>query len=137
MLAAQELSDRFEIQDLLVRYSQLLDAFDFDAMDELFTDDAVLDYSQTGALNGTWPEQKAFIAGAFKGFKGTQHLLGLPSISVTGDTATARSICFNPMVVDDKKVFFVGIWYDDQLVRTADGWKFAKRVEQLSFFHNF
>lgn len=137
MISHDELSDRFEIQDLLVRYSQLLDAFDFDAMDGLFTDDAVLDYSQTGAINGSWPEQKAFIASAFKGFKGTQHLLGLPMITVTGDTASARSICFNPMVVDDKKVFFVGIWYDDQLVRTADGWKFAKRVEQLSFFHNF
>ena len=137
MLSLQDLSDRFEIQDLLVRYSQLLDRFAFDEMDALFTDDAVLDYSQTGAVSGTWPEQKAFIAKAFEGFKGTQHLLGLPSIAVSGDTATARSICFNPMVVDDKKVFFVGIWYDDQLVRTTDGWKFAKRVEQLSFFHNF
>jgi hypothetical protein len=137
MLDQQELSDRFEIQDLLVRYSQRLDAFDFDAMDELFTDDAVLDYSQTGAINGTWPEQKAFIASAFKGFKGTQHLLGLPSITVTGDTATCRSICFNPMVVDDKKVFFVGIWYVDELVRTGSGWRFAKRTEELSFFHNF
>ena len=137
MLSPQELSDRFEIQDLLVRYSQLLDAFDFDAMDELFTDDAVLDYSQTGAINGTWPEQKAFIAAAFKGFKGTQHLLGLPSIRVSGDTASCRSICFNPMVVDDKKVFFVGIWYVDELVRTESGWRFAKRTEELSFFHNF
>ena len=40
------------------------------------------------------------------------------------------------MVVDDKKVFFVGLWYADRLVRTADGWRFAERVEQLSYFHN-
>ena len=134
MLSQQEISDRFEIQDLLARYSQLLDHFAFDAMDELFTADAVLDYSETGAINGTWPEQKAFIAKAFEGFKGTQHLLGLPSITVTGDTATARTICFNPMVVNDRSVFYVGIWYDDELVRTPDGWKFRKRTEQLSFF---
>lgn len=134
MLSLQDLSDRLEIQDLLVRYSQLLDRFAFDDMDALFTADAVLDYSQTGAACGSWPEQKAFIANAFKGFKGTQHLLGLPSISVTGDTATARTICFNPMVVNDRSVFYVGIWYDDDLVRTAEGWKFTKRVEELSFF---
>jgi hypothetical protein len=134
MLSQQELSDRFEIQDLLARYSQLLDRFAFDEMDALFTDDAIVDYSQTGAVNGSWAEQKAFIAGAFKGFKGTQHLLGLPSVTVAGDTATARTICFNPMVVNDKKVFYVGLWYDDELVRTPDGWKFAKRTEELSHF---
>jgi hypothetical protein len=133
-LSLQDLSDRIEIQDLLVRYSQLLDRFSFDEMDALFTDDAVLDYSQTGAAKGTWPEQKAFIAKAFKGFKGTQHILGLPSITVTGDTATARTICFNPMVINDKKVFYVGIWYDDELVRTDTGWRFRSRTEELSFF---
>ena len=134
MLSTQEVSDRFEIQDLLARYSQLLDRSDFDGMDALFTDDAILDYSSTGAVCGTWPEQKEFIVKAFSGFKGTQHLLGLPSITVTGDTATARTICFNPMVINDKKLFYVGIWYDDELVRTPDGWKFAKRTEELSFF---
>lgn len=133
-LSLQEISDRFEIQDLLVRYSQLLDRSAFDDMDDLFTDDAIVDYSQTGAICGSWPEQKAFIANAFKDFKGTQHLLGMPSITVTGDTATARAICFNPMVVNDKKVFYVGIWYDDELVRTDTGWRFKKRTEELSYF---
>ena len=136
MLTAQELSDRFEIQDLLVRYSQLLDARRFDEMAELFTDDAVLDYTATGAIKGTWPEMAAFVAQAFAGFAGSQHVMGLPAISVDGDTATTRTICFNPMVVDDKKVFFVGLWYADRLVRTSDGWRFAERVEQLSYFHN-
>ncbi|MCU1602925.1 MAG: hypothetical protein JWO22_3634 [Frankiales bacterium] len=134
MLDLQELSDRLEIQDLQVRYSQLLDRFAFDDMDALFTDDAILDYSQTGAAKGTWPEQKAFIANAFQGFKGTQHILGLPSITVSGDRATARTICFNPMVINDKKVFYVGIWYDDDLVRVDGSWKFKQRVEELSFF---
>ena len=25
-------------------------------------------------------------------------------------------------------------WYDDELVRTDTGWRFRKRVEELSFF---
>ena len=136
MLTVQELSDRFEIQDLIARYSQLLDLRAWDEMDALFTDECVLDYTATGALCGTWPEHKAYNAKVLTGFQGTQHVMGLPTIRLDGDTATARTICFNPMVVDSKRVFFVGLWYDDALVRTDAGWRFAGRVEQLSYFHN-
>ena len=128
--------DRLDVMDLIARYSKLLDRRDWDGMDALFTDDCVLDYSATGALCGTWAEHKEFNARVLTGFKGTQHVMGLPVVTVTGDTAVARTICFNPMVVDDKKVFFVGLWYDDELVRTPDGWRFARRVEELSYFHN-
>jgi hypothetical protein len=31
----------------------------------------------------------------------------------------------------------VGLWYLDRLVRTAAGWRFSERVEELSYFHNF
>jgi hypothetical protein len=134
MLSQQELSDRFEIQDLIARYSQLLDLRAWDEMDALFTEDCVLDYTSTGAIKGSWPEHKAFDIEVLTPFKGTQHLMGLPIITLSGDTATARTICFNPMVIDDKKLFYVGLWYDDELVRTETGWRFAKRTEQLSFF---
>jgi hypothetical protein len=136
MLSHQDLSDRFEIQDLIATYSQLLDRQRWDDLDALFTDDCVLDYTATGAIKGSWPEHKAYDMAILPSFKGTQHVMGLPTIVLTGDTATARTICFNPMVVDDKKVFFVGLWYDDTLVRTAEGWKFRTRTEQLSYFHN-
>ena len=69
-------------------------------------------------------------------FAGTQHLMALPVVQLDGDTATSRTICFNPMVVDDKRVFFVGLWYVDRLRRTDTGWRFAERVEELSYFHN-
>ena len=26
------------------------------------------------------------------------------------------------------KVWLIGLWYDDELVRTADGWRFASRT---------
>jgi hypothetical protein len=136
MLSHQELSDRFEIQDLIARYSQLLDLRDWDALDALFTEDCVLDYTATGAIRGTWAEHKAYDIAVLPSFQGTQHLMGLPIITLDGDTATSRTICFNPMVVDGSKVFFVGLWYDDVVVRTAAGWQFQQRVEQLSYFHN-
>jgi hypothetical protein len=136
VLSHRELSDRFEIQDLIARYSQLLDLQDWDALDALFTDDCVLDYTATGAIKGSWPEHKAYDIAILPSFRGTQHLMGLPIIRLDGDTATSRTICFNPMVVDSKKVFFVGLWYNDALVRSAAGWQFQSRVEELSYFHN-
>ena len=52
-MSLQEISDRLEIQDLIARYSYALDRRDFDALDELFTPDAVLDYRATGAIRGS------------------------------------------------------------------------------------
>ena len=40
-LSLQEMSDRFEIQDLMVGYCYAVDDRDFDTLDQYFTDDAV------------------------------------------------------------------------------------------------
>ena len=53
MLSQQELSDRFEIQDLCYRYAELIDSKDFDALRaEIFTADAHIDYSVFGGSVG-------------------------------------------------------------------------------------
>jgi 3-phenylpropionate/cinnamic acid dioxygenase small subunit len=135
-LSSQEVADRVEILDLLARYSAVVDRGAWEQMPALFTPDASLDFTATGGIRGTVADHQAFNAEVLTGFAGTQHVMGLPALSVDGDTATSRSICFNPMVVDDQHVFFVGLWYDDRLVRTPDGWRFAERVQQKSFFHN-
>jgi ketosteroid isomerase-like protein len=137
MLSQQELSDRAEITDLITRYSSAIDRRAWDDLDALFTEDAVLDYTATGGIRGTLPEHKSYNAQVLTSFAGTQHLMALPVLEIDGDTASARTICFNPMVVDDRHVFFVGLWYLDRLVRTAAGWRFSERVEELSYFHNF
>jgi hypothetical protein len=136
-LPPQEVADRVEILDLLARYSSAVDRRAWEEMDDLFTPDAVLDFTATGGIAGGVARHKEFNAQVLTGFAGSQHVMGLPVLSVEGDTATSRSICFNPMVVDEQHVFFVGLWYDDRLVRTADGWRFSSRVQQRSFFHNF
>ena len=137
MLSQREMSDRFEITDLITRYSSAIDRRAWDELDALFTDDAFLDYTATGGIAGTLAEHKTYNAAVLTSFQGTQHLMALPVVEVDGDTATARTVCFNPMVVDDAHVFFVGLWYVDALVRTAVGWRFVERVEERSYFHNF
>ncbi len=55
--------------------------------------------------------------------------------SKDGDAASARTICFNPMVfnTETNQILFVGIWYVDELVRTGEGWRMTRRVEEKCF----
>jgi hypothetical protein len=130
MLSLQEISDRMEISDLLARYSAAIDSRAWDALDALFTDDAVIDYTEMGGIRGTLAEQKDFLASVMPAFMGFQHLTATSTFDLDGDTARVRTICFNPMVVaDEQQVLFCGLWYRDVLVRTSDGWRIRERHE--------
>ena len=140
MLSQQEMSDRFEIQALLVDYIDAIDAKNFDALDDVFSKDAIIDYSAVGGAVGNLSEIKTYLTKALEKFPSSQHMLGLPQLKIDDDTATARTICFNPMVIERDgapHVFFVGIWYVDKLVRSEKGWRITHRTEEFSYFHNF
>ena len=96
----QELSDRLEIQDLLVDYADAIDRKDFDALDDVFTPDAVIDYTAVGGIRGSLPEIKEFLVKGMAWFSSFQHLTATPKVVVDGDEATGRAICHNPMVID-------------------------------------
>ena len=40
-------------------------------------------------------------------------------------------ILFNPMKLsdDNDQIMFCGLWYDDEFIRTADGWRMTRRGE--------
>lgn len=136
MLSLQEISDRLEIQQLLVDYSTALDQRLFDDLDAVFTPDAYIDYRAMGGIDGRFPEVKAWLAQVLPTFPAYSHMLGNLSIAFSGpDTAASRVICFNPMVLDapGKQVLFCGFWYDDEYVRTAEGWRMTRRVETKCF----
>ena len=135
MLSLEEISDRLEIQDLLVAYSTAIDKRRFDDLDRVFTADAYIDYRAMGGVDGRYPEVKAWLAQVLPNFPAYAHMLGNVDVSIDGDTATSRTLCFNPMVLggDDGQVLFCGLWYDDEFVRTAEGWRMTKRVEEKCF----
>jgi ketosteroid isomerase-like protein len=140
MLSLREISDRLEIEQLFTDYSYAIDGRDWDALDRVFTPDAVIDYTEMGGPRGSLAETKAFLAEAMSRFAGFQHLVATSQIRVHGDTAQARSICFNPMLLDEgapePRVFFCGLWYRDTLTRTAEGWRICERYEEKGYFHN-
>jgi hypothetical protein len=138
-MSPEEMSDRLEIQDLFARYSFAIDDRDWDALDEVFTADAVIDYTAAGGVRGTLPQIKVWLAQVMARFSAYQHMVATTRLELAGDSATSRTILFNPMVVDKdgvKQVFFIGLWYRDRLVRTAQGWRIRERIEQFSYAHN-
>ena len=140
MLSQQEISDRFEIQDLIVHYSHLIDAQKFDDLDEVFTPDAFIDYSAFGGAKGDYAEVKEFLKQALPAFKNSQHMISNYQIKIAGDEATGRIMCFNPMELNlpdqGNPVFFLGLWYLDKYVRTDKGWRISERVEEKSYGFN-
>lgn len=135
MLSLQEIADRLEIQQLLVDYSSAIDQRRFDDLDHVFVQDAYIDYRAMGGIDGRFPEVKAWLAEVLPGFANYAHMLGLPSIRLTGDAATARTFCFNPMVFGGEKptTMLLGLWYDDEFVRTPQGWRISRRAETKCF----
>lgn len=132
-----ELSDRLEIQDLLIAYSHAIDDRSWDALDALFTTDAVIDYTETGGTRGGLPETKLFLSTAMEAFVSFQHLVATSKVTLTGDSAAAKTICHNPLVMQDadgsSKALISGFWYHDVLIRTPDGWRISHRRQERAF----
>jgi hypothetical protein len=130
--------DRVAIADLLARYADAVDRRDLDALDDVFTPDATIDFSAFGGSTGDLGETKRFLTDSLALFRRTQHMMGLPLISVTGDEASARTACHNPMLIDNAdgttSVWLIGLWYDDALVRTRDGWRIRHRRQDRCYF---
>jgi hypothetical protein len=135
MLSLEEISDRLEIQQLLVAYSTAIDQRRFDDLDRVFTPDAYIDYTAMGGIEGAYPDVKAWLKEVLPNFPAYMHMLGNFDIRLDGDTATSRTLCFNPMVMggEGNQVYFCGLWYDDEFVRTPDGWRMSRRVEVKCF----
>jgi hypothetical protein len=132
----QELSDRAEITDLIVRYTRLLDQRAWDDFDGLFAPEAFIDYTALGGSSGDLAATKQFLAQSMPMFSRTQHMLGLPEITIEGDRATSVAPCHNPMLLgsgQDAKVMVCSLWYHHELVRTADGWRIARLSEERNF----
>ena len=139
-LSLQEISDRMEIQDLVFKYSDVIDRKQFDDLRDVFTEDAHVDYSAFGAPVGGRDDIIAFLHKVMDMFPNHQHMNANVQITVDGDRATGRVMCFNPqeMGLPDGKthIFMCGLWYVDEYRRTEDGWRIERRVEEKSYVYN-
>jgi hypothetical protein len=132
-MTLQEVSDRFEIMDLLVDYCTAIDSKDIDALDLIFTEDALIDYSKAGGPKGNLKMIKKFLMDNL-GNLPRQHMISNYKIRINGDTADSRCLCHNPLELprqgDVLEVAFWGLWYNDKLIRTPNGWRIKEKVSE-------
>ncbi len=127
---------------MIVDYATAIDQRRFEDLDAIFTPDAYIDYRAMGGIDGLFPQVKAWLAEVLPNFPAYYHLVGNFDIRLDGDTAAGRTMCFNPMQFPGPggqqrsdsgeqrgRVLFCALWYDDEFVRTADGWRMTRRVE--------
>ena len=143
-----ELSDRMEIRDLITAYTRAVDTRAWDALDDVFTPDAVLDYSSVGGPVDSLAVVKPWIEQGLRGFDRYQHVIGQVAIELPGpgeelaeDTARATAYLVNPMVATapdgTETLWEVGGYYHHDLVRTPDGWRSRRMVDEIVWQRGF
>lgn len=140
----QELSDRAEINDVLHRYTVAVDTGEWDRLDQVFTPDAQIDYSESGGTVGAFPEVKAWLAENLPAFSAKRmHTLGQVVISFanTRDEARVTAYFHNPMLIADgnggERLVEVGGLYHHTMTRTSEGWRSRRLHEQLVWTRGF
>lgn len=130
----QTLADRLEITDLFTRYAHAVDSRDWDLYRTVFTPDAHIDYTTAGGPVGDLEAVIARLSTDLQLFARTQHFVSNIDVRLDGDQATVRAMFFNPMVVSTGKQFFCGGWYNHELMRTGEGWRSRRLIEESAWF---
>ena len=114
-----EVADLLEIQQLAARYMMLSarKVLDVERWQEVFTPDA--EYHAFGSQYGL-DDFPMLLASAPAG----QYVGNVPLVDLDGDTATgAQHYVFVDQATHEMRL----AWYDDDYVRTPDGWRFRRR----------
>ena len=135
-----EVADRLAIDDLLDAYASALDTKDWALLRTLFVDGAIVDYTEEGGVRGSIDDAIGWFQKSMAPFTASQHFVTNRRVKVDGDTATANAYIFSPLGMPNGNpggltLVFAGGSYEDSLVRTPDGWRFAARTIRASWFH--
>ena len=125
----QEIPDKQHIRELQNRYSYAIDSGHYDKLDGMFTPDATYHFV-TGSTDNIEALKKT-IQDALQPLTSSQHINGNQWADIEGDRATAGCYFTVHMFkegVADGEHFEMGGRYDDELVRTSEGWRFSKRA---------
>ncbi|WP_219462620.1 nuclear transport factor 2 family protein [Nonomuraea rhizosphaerae] len=141
----REIADRLQIADLLARYGYAVDSGEWDLFDEVFTDDAVIDYRATGGINGSRAEVKDWLAGVLSDWPGRMHLIGTARVrfepDLSGRDGAQVSAPFTDtlspsrelIAADAKGLLRGGGWYHHRMLRDGGGWRSRELVVEQTW----
>lgn len=114
----QRISDLVEIHALCARYMSYTSRFVEDQWLDVFTED--VEYSAFGTPH-TLEKFPALLAAAPRG----QFIGNMPVVELDGDRATGKQ----HFVFIDQQTHAMRLgWYNDEYVRTGDGWRIRRRA---------
>jgi hypothetical protein len=125
----QKIADKQHIRELQNRYSYAIDSGQYDKLDGMFTPDATYHFV-TGSTDNL-EALKNTIRDALQPLTTSQHINGNQWAEIEGDRATAGCYFTVHMYKEglaDGEHFEMGGRYDDELLRTPDGWRFTCRT---------
>ena len=85
----QEISDRLEIEGVVIRYTRGIDTGEWDLLDTVFTPDAEIDYTESGGIAERYPAVKPWLAEVLPAFF-PKRMHSLHQLDITPATATRR-----------------------------------------------
>lgn len=131
------MNDEQAIQQVLNRYSEGCSLPDWGQVEDTFLPGAEWVAPAVGTFTG-WAEMFPVMSGFIDRMEYFIQLNSPATISVSGDVATARSVIreCGKFKGRDEALEVMGI-YADELVRTPEGWKFARRTFQGLGAHRF
>ena len=127
-------ADKTQIADVLIRYASGIDFKDWALLRTRWTDDVDCDYGEVGqysgvdAISGLMEQMHASMGP-------TYHRMTNFTITLDGDMATARSYVHAMLqsVPDDPGSWVEALGhYDDELVRTPEGWRISRRTTNIA-----
>ncbi|KAF3033261.1 hypothetical protein E8E12_003574 [Didymella heteroderae] len=133
-----DLADIEEIRQTLSQYAFSIDGRDFDALSDIFAEDAVANYSAPlGVLNGLAVIETT-LAAALSQFPGTQHQLGTQRIRLCEKHTAISTTYYRAahylnatggalQVIDDSGVLIAYSQYQDSWIKHNGKWKIVYR----------
>ena len=129
MADLQSVRDELDIQRVISDYAWACDNRDWVLLKSVFTDDAYLDYSSTEGPAGSRDEVVAWLEQSL-GQVLIQHVVSNFQIDLGGDRANVRAMFYTSVDLPDlAELLVTGGYYDEEFVRTSDGWKIQRLFE--------
>lgn len=136
MISFSDLADKHAIEQIYIRYCELIDAKDFDRLSDVFTEDTYGHYSFADGSTTESHSRAALIASMHANLGktslcgATHHNVGNFRVRIEGNRAFAKVNYFAVHRGTGRlEGALYSMWglYDDELVRTDAGWRVHKR----------
>jgi uncharacterized protein (TIGR02246 family) len=130
------MDDAAAIQQLITHYHEAGSMGDYERMIATFAADGIWEFTQSGRQFVGLDAIRDAVAMFTGPLEYVAQINAPAAIALDGDTATARSSIreSGKFAGRDEGVEAFGV-YHDSLVRTADGWRFARRAFDLRWMH--